>query len=434
MTTLSPQDRLSKLAQGLDMLKDIHGYQLNWTDAKSLRGGFVNKAFGDIYHPIKAMDYQGGSFAIAFQNGSIARGTLSLNSSTESVLDIARRVAYPDKEPLALAKPIPNFAPPKLADKAIVEAINTDPSSITRLADELHKATLELDIKNIEGDIVLSHSSSAFVNSEGTSYASEETRQESEVAFDSDVIQSKRSRQRYEISALEKRLANIGNFAKQIAEPRKGDKDGEYAILFGPDYGSEILDRFIGNSLSGLSVDSKTGKYTMEDFKANRLVFNPRISLRAEQLADYGTESFAFTADGVTPQNFDIIKKGRLVEPICSPRIAQKLTLPARALGSLSESKVDGTIDYEKFVADNDRFIIVLVALGIHTQNSILGSYSLPSPYAIMVEKGELVGGVNCVLSGNIFEALVCEDFNFVDMPSTYDKPLMSFKSQVTFK
>jgi hypothetical protein len=51
-----------------------------------------------------------------------------------------------------------------------------------------------------------------------------------------------------------------------------------------------------------------------------------------------------------------------------------------------------------------------------------------------MVEHGKLVGGVNCVLSGNIFEALVSDDFNFVKMPLAYDKPLISFKSQVTFK
>ena len=434
MTSISPQDRLHRLATGLDRLDDVAGYQLNWTDAKSLRGGFVNKELGDIYHPIKAMDYQGGNFSMAFKNGSIARGTLSLNSTVERIMDVARHIAYRDKEPLALAKPEPDYTPPELADEAIINLIEKEPSSITRFVRELHEASQSIGVENVEGDMTLSHSRSAFVNSKGASYISEQTGQESIVAFDSDIIQEKKSRKHYEIPSLHKRLEYIGDFAKNIAQPRKGDKPGVYPILIGPDDSGSILDRFVGNSLGGLSVDSRTGKFTPEDFTAKRMVFNPRISLKAEQCVDYSSEGFAFTSDGVVPQNFEVIKEGRLVEPICSPRIAQKLALPARALGSLSECSVQGAIDYGVFAANHDRFIIVLGAMGIHTQNSILGNYSLPSPYAIMVEHGKLVGGVNCVLSGNIFEALVSDDFNFVKMPLAYDKPLISFKSQVTFK
>lgn len=434
MTSITPQDRLHKLTVGLDRLNDVAGYQLNWTDAKSLRGGFVNKQLGDIYHPIKAMDYQGGNFSIAFQNGSIARGTLNLSSTVERIMDVARHICYHDKEPLALTKPEPDYTPPKLADEVIINLIEKDPSSITRFVRELHEASQSIGVENVEGDMTLSHSMSAFVNSKGVSYTSKQTAQESIVAFDSDIIQEKKSRKHYEIPSLQKQLEHIGDFAKNIAQPRKGDKPGVYPILIGPDDSGEILNRFIGNSLGGLSVDSRTGKFTAEDFTAKRVVLNPRISLKAQQRADYSVESFAFTSDGVVPQNFEVISEGRLVEPICSPRIAQKLALPARALGSLAECSVDGAIDYGAFVANNDCFIIVLGVMGIHTQNSILGNYSLPSPYAIMVENGQLVGGVNCVLSGNIFEALVSEDFNFVNMPLAYDKPLISFKSQVTFK
>jgi PmbA protein len=58
---------------------------------------------------------------------------------------------------------------------------------------------------------------------------------------------------------------------------------------------------------------------------------------------------------------------------------------------------------------------LILSVLGIHTQDSASGDFSLSAPQTLAIDAGELKGRVRATLSGNLFDMLSSPDLRFVD-------------------
>jgi PmbA protein len=47
--------------------------------------------------------------------------------------------------------------------------------------------------------------------------------------------------------------------------------------------------------------------------------------------------------------------------------------------------------------------VLILSVLGLHTQDSVSGSYSLSAPHSLRIIKGQIAGKIDVKLTGNFF-------------------------------
>ena len=60
------------------------------------------------------------------------------------------------------------------------------------------------------------------------------------------------------------------------------------------------------------------------------------------------------------------------------------------------------------------RGVLVLSLLGLHTQDTTRGDFSISAPQTLAVDGGALGAGVKAVLTGNFFEVLRDPELSFV--------------------
>jgi predicted Zn-dependent protease len=199
-----------------------------------------------------------------------------------------------------------------------------------------------------------------------------------------------------------------------------------------PYSGFSLLDCYIFNNIRGVAVEAGVTRFAPSDFKNRKKVAHSDFNLGVDQTLAMKAESFNFTGEGITAQKFNIIQNGTLTEPICNLQSAKQLGVQPRALGSLSAAQIQAQ-SFEEFVSSNPKFILLLTLMGVHTQNEVVGNYSLPVPSALYFEDGKVVGAVNCVVTGDFFAKLQDPQTGFVQL-AAYQKPSLTFNTDVTVK
>jgi PmbA protein len=97
-----------------------------------------------------------------------------------------------------------------------------------------------------------------------------------------------------------------------------------------------------------------------------------------------------------------------LVTPLLDLKHAKKAGMAATPLprGSSSFALPAPTRGAQAAIAALDHGLIVHGLLGLHTQDSARGSFSVTVGQGLVVEKGVVVGRAKAIIAGNFFEAL----------------------------
>jgi PmbA protein len=432
MKILAPEQRVEQLADKLQKEATVKAFQVAWSETRTVDGGFINEKRGDIYHPIEISDSKSGSYALELSSGKVSRGAISPSMTADDILRIAKITAYQDSEGLVLAEPSQSTVLPTVHDESVKDVIINSPAKVSLQLADLQTSQVSYGLESVEGGVSMSYSQVAFANSLGARYHSESTASSLSADYNNQVGHSLSKRTPIKLSDFQSLASSVVDLSLKLKNTAEL-KDGVYQVLIDPHYGAGLLDKFLLSNISGLQVKSGTGRYKAADF-GNKVAMRPAITISINQLENLARESFAFTSDGVLPQSFSLIKDGQLVEPVCDLKTAKGLGVAARSFTTFRAGKVNSVKDHKTFNAKHPKYILILGVLGLHTQNSVLGDYSLPCPTALVVENGAIVGSTNCVISGNFFDTMLSDEFGFVSMPDTFEKPLLTFQTQVTVK
>jgi PmbA protein len=68
---------------------------------------------------------------------------------------------------------------------------------------------------------------------------------------------------------------------------------------------------------------------------------------------------------------------------------------------------------------------MVLSVLGVHTQDSASGDFSLSAPQALVIRSGRLAGRMRGTISGNLFDLLNSDDAQFVEVEGEHTPGLL---------
>ena len=429
-----PQNKMFK--QLIDLLTsnhDIKDWQLYSNITNAIEAGFVEKELGMIYTPIQIANMHSLDYLVKFNNGHIAQGSVNPHLFTDvaQIMAIIKSTATPLSSAPNLAQIDASYEPPTLSDAHVSDVVANHPEAIVDLAQKFMHSQLAYKLANLEGQVRIKSNNLKFANSSGAQLESHETGSSYFAEYNAEVGVYENSVSMVKTSDLE-RFALLAEYAKALKQPKIKLKDGNYKVVFDPGYGFGLLDTFILKNISGSQVEAGVGRFAKSDFTSHKPIAHPKFDLSIDQTLPLNTDSFSFNKEGIVGQKFDVIRAGKLTEPICNLQSAQKLGITPRALSSLAAAQLEGQ-KYQEFIKTNSTFILILSVLGLHTQNEVLGNYSLPSPSALYFEDGKLVGPVSCIITGDMFAKLMSPELGFVQLDA-YNKPSLYFDSDVTFK
>jgi PmbA protein len=66
-----------------------------------------------------------------------------------------------------------------------------------------------------------------------------------------------------------------------------------------------------------------------------------------------------------------------------------------------------------ELVQSTERGLLINNLMGMHTQDSTSGRYSVSAPQSLVINQGEIIGTVKTTLNGNFFENLNDEKLRF---------------------
>jgi PmbA protein len=128
--------------------------------------------------------------------------------------------------------------------------------------------------------------------------------------------------------------------------------------------------------------------------------------------------SYRFTREGLPAARCTFIDRGRLVQPVLDLKYARRLGLaPTPVPYSADTLYLEGPprLPLARALERADAGALVLSVLGVHTQDSASGDFSLSAPQALRIDGGGLTGRLKATISGNLFDLLRSDTLEMVD-------------------
>ncbi|MEI7604134.1 MAG: metallopeptidase TldD-related protein [bacterium] len=435
---MQDNNRAQKLLEQLELkikkVQNIKGYILFLSVARDSQAGFLNQELGNIYRPVQTNDSLKGSFYFEYDDNKYSSGNLNISAwnDFELFMKSSQLSAFTDENPVTIPGLV-EYKKPQLCDDELKNLVLNNPEKLLDLVSEFKDKHSPYKSINIEGNGSIGYYQSAITTSEGFRNSSDSTTLGLSAEYNMGVFFYQESRKLFDVKELDKKIEVYTNYANILSSDKKSIPSGEYTVLLEPDATYPFLNKFILENINGNFVDAGTTRFSKDDFVTHKNIFNEDLNIRINQVEDYLIESFSFDSEGVLPRDFNLIENGSLQSPICDLKSGKKLGFTSCHFSSLRYTEITSNRmeSYEKFLQSHNRFILIFSFLGIHTQNKVLGKYSLPAPHAVFVENGEIIAPINCVISGDAFEKFLSDDFYFVQT-DYQNYPSLTFKTEVT--
>lgn len=432
-------DQLQLKLKNLQSREALRQFRITVTKTQGTEAGATQNDFCGGYHPITTSESLSGAYLLQWPNGELSKGNLTRQNLTEfdQFIAEAKAVAFKDLfgDNFPKAKPHPKI---KVAYQKVVELTENPASYLINW------------LQILKGWQEISNPSGA--QEVGIGVVITKSRTFSSAGFDLETQETSNG-----LFSVYNETAGFGHSSRQTLDPdfinqkRKSAEDlfkilnqsvklspgsGRYRIIFHPDvFQDAFFEIFLAN-LAGAAVVKEQSKFNLADFKNHKTVIRPDISIACDPTQDGKTGSYNFTSAGILSKKTTFVKNGRLITPILGAKYARKAGMEptARIYPKMDTTtiKTNGIRDFDKFIRSQDKALLIYQALGMHTQDPITGSYSLPCPYAIWIEKGEMLGNAPCTVTGNFFNNLNSPETVFLNHPTEHP-PALATEANVVF-
>lgn len=186
--------------------------------------------------------------------------------------------------------------------------------------------------------------------------------------------------------------------------------------VFSPGVADAFLGQFIVPNFSGQSILEGQSAYRVEHFEKQEHVFNEGLTLIVDPLRPFELGSYLVTSEGVAADRTVLVQDGVLKTPILRVKDARRwgtrpTALPLGTLGLYLKHAQEGL--WPEVLPEIEDGILILSVLGMHTQNSAAGDYSLSAPQSLRIQNGKIVGKTDVKLTGNFFNDLKSPETRF---------------------
>lgn len=414
-------------------------YRVTVNQSQNIESGATNIDFRGGYFPTTINESINGSYLFEWPDGKLSKGYIGRENlqNFEDFLTESKATGFDD--PFGDNFPGPAKDPKIKVGFSAVEKLYKDPEeylqnwiqTLSGWQDELNpngsryiKFSLDLDNRIV-------FSSEGLELSEKNTSTSFISGYDSKIYFKDTAIKALQPEDVLEKRKREEKLFRILN--KKVSPKQKA---GEWPVIFHPDIFQDLLFSVFLTNFRGSLVVNGQSKFPLEDFKSNKQVFRKDVSITTDPTLNGKLDSYNFTREGLLSKKTTFIKDGRLITPILNAKYARKAEMEptAKINRYMDATRIESknSHDFDSFVAKQENTLLIYDALGMHGQEPSTGNYSLPCPYAILIENGEMVGNAPCVVTGNVFSDFNNPEALFLNHPTEHP-PAMATTANVVF-
>lgn len=392
--------------------------------------GVKDREVGNAHVPLKLSESCGARYRLIWDDGKLSRGYVErrlLEDDPGEAIANARAAAYDDPDAAYVAGPA-SFADVEIHDADAATLARGDTGLLVSRLDAVRRRVRERGFRTWSGSFSAGHGRSRVISSAGLDASSEGTSAGWHVTFNGEIGDGFAARAPESDDAFETRLDRLVRTAELLEQPAEPAAAGIRSVLLHPHVVESFVIGTLLDNLSGATVAHGEGHFRREQFGSNRPVLRDDLGLRIDPLRPLKSGSYRYTSEGVPAAPCVFIERGRLVQPVLDLKYARRLGLDPTPLPSASDTIfLEGTppLAFDDALDRASGGAFVLSVLGVHTQDSASGDFSLSAPQALVVGADGLAGRMRGTLSGNLFDLLSSDDLHFVDVEGEHTPGLL---------
>lgn len=397
----------------------VRGYRLALSEVTQSELGIESNRVGSPYAPLEVASLTGGSFVLEWSDGNVSKGAVSRApvEALREVLTSAYEGRYEDPDDAVFPR---EEQPPEIdlySPEAAEAATGHRPEALPELLGTLRAVADELGVRVLDASARAACSRRLVASSGGFRSDGESTYTSFSVAFDSLVWDAHSSRGCFSLDEVRSLAQWTGEDYQGLRSGSEEAPRGRCRVLLHPRVSEQFLGTYLFSNLSGAAVANGRSCFSIEDFKRAERRFREDFSLKSNPLRPMGTGSFRCTDEGVVAREVEFVREGRLVTPVLGLKYAQRLGLPPAPLAAGFDGYAVGletSRSRESVMEAGGEVVVVHSVLGLHTQDTVRGEYSVLAPQGILYRDGRAMGRVSATLNGSFFDNLRSEDLETV--------------------
>ncbi|MEI7556432.1 metallopeptidase TldD-related protein [Candidatus Chlorohelix sp.] len=413
-------DQLVELLRKAEMgayanVPKIKGWRFDASEGRSVTLSIVDNKLGGVYGPATARDSLGGGLYLIWEDEMRSLASIDRSAIPEFGERLAewRASAYSDERAPDILEPQPT---PDIAmfDPAIMNIVDGD---ITELFSALKQGETELrgsGVEFLDAGASASLSMRYLRNSKGIDLTYPSTMYSYSFYADSLYGNGYGKRKIPPVGELERIIEDVKVTTKHLKREAefKPNPDG-CRIILSPGVGATFMGSYIAGNLAGSAVSNRQAAYKLEDFKEQKQVLREDISLFIDGLRPFEPTASRATGEGIAGGQSYLIQHGKLFAPSLDLKYAGITGFAPTPGGGLYVLVDDEKKAFKQMVKEMEYGLLVYSVLGMHTQDTTNGRFSLSAPRSLVVENGEIKGNVKATISGNFFESIIADDTAF---------------------
>jgi PmbA protein len=409
---LELQQRLAKLLNEYQRNhRELKGWRFDLHQMRGLEIGLKNNKVGGPYSAPSYKRSISGELYLVWDNHKFTSAKLDSQSveNFNEYMVLWESTAYQDHEGVGIYSPeqIPEL---NLADGQVKQVIAREIELPFQLLDSGLKRLTGNGFLKIDGKVRCFEDHRVLMNSEGLQVEYDQTPTEFYFLVD-DIYGEAYAEMKWPAGPeINRVIENTARVAKSLKNETPKKVSGPVTLLFPPETFEAFLSYYLVTNLHGSLVFNRQSSYSGDDFKAQRQVLREEFSLEINTLLPFRSFSYPCSSEGVPGGAIRLISGGKLQTPLLNLKYAKKFggvptPLPSGGKGFFlkSEGKV---LNWDDLIRKTAHGLIVYSVLGLHTQDSSSGHFSLTADQCLLVEEGEVVGRIKAIINGDFLGSL----------------------------
>lgn len=397
---------------------DLMDWRFDLHESKGLEVGLKDNRIGGPYSAPAYKRSISGELYLIWKDNRYTSTKLDLKSLElfDEHIKTWKTTAYhdPDGAGLYTPKQIPRVL---LEDNQVKAIVGEETGKPFQLLNRGLKRLQALGLRKVDGKLKCYEDLRTIANSHGLLERYTQTPVEFFFEVNDSYGRSYQEKKWPDEAKLERIIEETGRIGKLLEKQAPSIKSGPLKLLFPPDIFEAFLGYFLINNLYGSLVVNRQSKFSAEDFRNRHQVLREDLQLKINNLLSWRAFSYPCTNEGVPGGKVTLISNGKLQSPILNVKYGKKLGLPPTPLpvggrGFFLETG-SPTLSWDELVKTVERGLIVLSVLGLHTQDSSSGSFSLTADQCLLVENSQIIGKTKAVINGDFLKSLTLKDSHF---------------------
>lgn len=397
----------------------IREWSLYASEAHRATLGVKDRQAGNAHTPLSLSHSGGASYLLVWDDGRISRGFLErrqFEGDPSGALEDALSAAYDDPDAAQVLGPseIPEVP---LHGARAAKSAGGDTALLAERLRAIRERVAASGFRTWSGSFSAGEGEDRLITSAGLDVSGQGTSAGWHVTINGEIGDGFSAREIEPAREFEARLDRLAQTAGELERPAAAMPGGIHRVILHPRVvEGYALDTLLDN-LDGATVAHGEGHFRREQFGSDEPVLREDLGLRLDPLLPLRSGSYRFTRQGLPAARCTYIERGRLLRPILDLKYARRLGLRPTPVPYSSDTLfLEGPepLSLARALELAAGGALVLSVLGVHTQDTASGDFSLSAPQVLRIGTGGFAGRLKTTISGNLFDLLRSDGLDLV--------------------